>query len=40
MIVKEGDREAELVGNLSDVLNGVRGVIVVLQEVEHTLAFK
>ena len=40
MIVKEGDRETELVGNLSHVLDRVRGVVVVLQEVKHTLAFK
>ena len=36
--MKEADGETELVGDLPDVLEGVGLVVVVLQEVEHTLA--
>ena len=36
--MEEADGEAELVGDLPDVLEGVGLVVVVLQEVEHTLA--
>ena len=38
MVMKKVDREAELVGDLSHVLDGVRVVVVVFKEVEHTLA--
>jgi hypothetical protein len=38
-LVEEADGEAELVGHLADVLDGVGAVVVVLQEVEHTLAW-
>ena len=38
MVMKKVDREAQLVGDLSHMLDGVRVVVVVFKEVEHTLA--
>ena len=38
--VEEGDGQAELVGDLPHVLNGVGGIVVVFQEVKHTFSYK
>ena len=38
MIMKEVHRETQLIGDLSHVLDGVRVVVVVFEEDEHTLA--
>ena len=38
--MQEADGKAELVSNLSHVLDGVGCVVIVLQEIKHTLAFK